>query len=201
MSARALQFADLGDGAAAPLTIAALATPFDAARKAPEPSRPEPFECGVAAGRAQAGQDLAQAVAAFSAAASALAAEKSRLEEICRQDALLLLAKLINAAAPKIALASALTELRAVIESAKPPALLEKIEIRANAAFLRELRSRLGAEDFPCTFVEDSALADGDLRAAWPMGGLHCGAATAIEAVGRSLDRQIAGFDQQEKLK
>lgn len=200
MNSRAFAFADLSDGARPSLTVSALCAPFDAARRAPEPA-PDPFACGVAAGKAQAAQDLAQAIAAFRTATSTLVAEKDRLEDLCRQDALLFLARLINAAAPKIALASALTELRAVIDSEAPPAPLEKIEIRANAAFLTELRSRLGEDDIGCAFIEDAALADGDLRATWPKGALDCGAATAIDAVKQSLDRRIAGLDQQEKLK
>lgn len=200
MSARALTFAGLGDGDRPPLTVASLAAPFDAPRGASKPP-PDPYERGVAAGKAKAAQDLAQAVAAFRTATSVLAAEKNRLEDLCRQDALLLLAKLINAAAPKIALASALTELRAILDSEAPPAPLEKIEIRASAAFLAEMRSRLGEEDIACAFIEDATLADGDLRATWPKGALHCGAATAIAAVKQSLDRRIAVLDQQEKPK
>ncbi len=192
MTARSLTLAAFPQ-AHAPPSLRALTGAFDVDRPV-EGQCADPFEEGFAAGRAATGREVSAAVDALDAACADIRREQQGLEAQFRDDASLWLSKIINASAPKIALAASLTALRSLIDGAASPAPLDTIEIRAHPDFLGELRAAFEQAKAPCAcaFVEDDALPHGVLRANWPGGGLRCDAETAIAAISEYLDRTIA---------
>lgn len=191
MSAPAVRlatFAERGTRA----SIAALTTDFAAPHPAPAPC--DRYADGYAAGRAAAHEELADAHKALITAAEDVRREQHRLTRTFQDETALSIASLISAAAPSIALAAALGELRVLIENAASPAPQGAVELRAHPAFLADIKGRLGSGAGECAiaFIDDETIAKGDLRATWPGGGLSLDVATTTKAIVDFLDRKIA---------
>lgn len=198
---RAIALEPFDGGAATPLKIIELSSRLDSAPPIETPPAADPYADGYEAGRADAVKEQSAAILGLRAAIAEIRRAGCDLDRLYREEAAALIAKVIHAAAPGIALASALAETRRLLFGAARPAPIETVEIRANAAFLAELKRALG-EDGDCTlcaFTEDASVADGDLVASWPGGGLSCNAGSAIAAISAILDREAGRNDLQEK--
>ncbi|MFZ5616649.1 MAG: hypothetical protein ACOZAA_04925 [Pseudomonadota bacterium] len=199
---RAIMLEPFDGGATTPLKIATLSSFFDSAPSIETPPAADPYAEGYEAGRADALNEQSAAVLGLRAAIEEIHRAGRDLDRRYREEAAALIAKVIHAAAPGIALASALAETRRLLFGAARPAPIETVEIRANAAFLAEMKRAIGDDgdsaDTLCAFVEDASLADGDLTASWPGGGLSCCAGSAIAAISAFLSSEAGRNDKQE---
>lgn len=195
----ALDTFDRGDKAR--LSIAALSCLLDDAAPADAPARVDPYKEGYEAGRTDAVKEWSAAVRSLRSAVADIRRTERDLDRRYREETALRLAEVIHAAAPRIALASVITETRWLLDRAARPAPIEAIELRASAALLAEIRQGLASEgaDIACAFVEDPSIAEGDLAASWPGGGLFCGAASAIAAIGAFLDEEMGRNQTEER--
>jgi hypothetical protein len=198
MTSRSPAFASFDSGTTALTTVESLKNPLcEPAAPRTENDRSE-FERGYSEGAARKQEELGAMADALCHACADIAEEQKRLIESARDETLRVILKLLRAAAPRLALASAKSEIRAIFEASEANCAPEKIELKGSAEFLRELRENFPDAFSKCSIVENDAIAHGDLIATWPGGELRCMPMTATDAICNALERRLQESCDQE---
>lgn len=127
------------------------------------------------AGRREVMAELGNSIDAFRAGIAALDAEQRLLSDHLRKEIAAFLLNMLVAAAPKLAIANALSEIAGLLDDERPAAPERTIEIYANQKFCDALIAGISiVKDQSAIVVNiDESASDGAIAIKWAGGGLY----------------------------